>query len=83
VPRGAALCTSSELPAMSSGATARTLLEITAKVFGHHVGNGLPSGRKILAQQLNWSRILDYNPAPVHKPNPYIRDELHEDPDDI
>jgi hypothetical protein len=59
------------------------LLELTARVFGYHVGNGMPSGRKILAQQLNWTRILDYHPAPLHKPDPHTRDELFEDPDEI
>lgn len=38
----------------------QTLLEIRHRIFGDHIGNNLPSGRKVLRKKLVGDRVASY-----------------------
>lgn len=56
---------------------AKSALEIArraAEIFGHHIGNGLPSGRKILRQPLVGDRLVEYYPTAMAALDPLFAD---------
>mmetsp|Transcript_47504 Transcript_47504/g.90698 ORF Transcript_47504/g.90698 Transcript_47504/m.90698 type:complete len:91 (+) Transcript_47504:92-364(+) len=59
---------------MATSPTGRKLLEVTARIFGQHIGNGLPSGRKILARALAGPKVLQWYPEPYGKHDPLFED---------
>jgi len=65
---------------MSSGKVTKSAVEIArkaAEIFGHHVGNGLPSGRKVLRKAMIGDKLVEYYPRSLVKMDP-----LMTDPDD-
>lgn len=65
---------------MSSGKVTKSAVEIArkaAEIFGHHVGNGLPSGRKVLRKAMIGDKLVEYYPRSLVKMDP-----LMVDPDD-
>ena len=48
----------------------QTLEEIQSRIFGTHIGNGLPSGRKLLRKKLVGEKIASYYEVPVEKSDP-------------
>ena len=54
----------------------QTLQQIRARVFGDHIGNGLPSGRKLLRKKLVGAKIASYyGPQDLEKSDPLFEDE--------
>ncbi|KAL6777770.1 MRPS33 [Auxenochlorella protothecoides x Auxenochlorella symbiontica] len=76
----AGLSTSSgrSLPGLTRGFAAQAsysdeeIREIEARIFGSHIGNGLPSGRKILKQKLVGEKLASYYPENVLRADPYM-----------
>jgi len=58
---------SSEQPALYGG---QTLEEIRSRIFGVHIGSGLPSGRKLLRKKLVGDKIASYYGQPVEQSDP-------------
>jgi len=55
----------------------KSALEIArkaAEIFGHHIGNGLPSGRKILRKPLVGEALVEYYPTAVAAKDPLFVD---------
>ena len=52
--------TASDRPASAQEYTEQQIAEIRQRVFGTHIGNGLPSGRKILRKKLMGEKIASY-----------------------
>ncbi len=48
----------------------QTLEEIRSRIFGTHIGNGLPSGRKLLRKKLVGEKIANYYEVPIEKTDP-------------
>ena len=48
----------------------QTLEEIRSRIFGTHIGNGLPSGRKLLRKKLVGEKIASYYEVPIGKTDP-------------
>ena len=48
----------------------QTLEEIRSRIFGTHIGNGLPSGRKLLRKKLVGDKIASYYEVPIEKTDP-------------
>lgn len=60
-----------------SQAKTKTALEIArkaAEIFGNHLGNGLPSGRKILRKPLIGERLVNWYPSSMAKMDPLFAD---------
>jgi hypothetical protein len=54
----------------------QTLQQIRARVFGEHIGNGLPSGRKLLRKKLMGEQIAGYYGSPdLGRSDPFLEDE--------
>ena len=79
VPRGVAACQCRHIsPAVAAHAApdahqrygGQTLEEIRSRIFGAHVGNGLPSGRKLLRKKLVGEKIANYYEIPIEKTDP-------------
>ena len=51
-----------------------SLEQITSRIFGTHIGNGLRSGRKVLRKRLIGDKIASYYPEPVAKYDPMFVD---------
>lgn len=52
--------TAFDRPASAQEYTEQQIAEIRQRVFGTHIGNGLPSGRKILRKKLMGEKIASY-----------------------
>lgn len=52
--------TALDLPTSAKDYTEQQIAEIRQRVFGTHIGNGLPSGRKILRKKLMGEKIAAY-----------------------
>ena len=52
--------TALNLPTKAQDYTEQQIAEIRQRVFGTHIGNGLPSGRKILRKKLMGEKIASY-----------------------
>lgn len=53
----------------------QTLQQIRARVFGDHIGNGLPSGRKLLRKKLMGEKIASYyGPQDLERSDPLVED---------
>ena len=48
----------------------QTLEEIRSRIFGTHISNGLPSGRKLLRKKLVGEKIASYYEVPIGKTDP-------------
>ena len=48
----------------------QTLEEIRSRIFGTHIGSGLPSGRKLLRKKLVGEKIASYYEVPIGKTDP-------------
>ncbi|KAI8110004.1 hypothetical protein M9434_001280 [Picochlorum sp. BPE23] len=57
-----------------SGARSETLEEVRARIFGHHIGDGLRSGRKILAKPLIGDQVASYYPEDWFAGDPLLLD---------
>jgi small subunit ribosomal protein S33 len=47
--------------------TAQEIAVTAARIFGHHIGNGLPSGRKVLRKRLIGPTLAAYYPESIAK----------------
>ena len=47
--------------------TAQEIAVTAARIFGHHIGNGLPSGRKVLRKRLLGPTFAAYYPESMAK----------------
>ena len=47
--------------------TAQEIAVTAARIFGHHIGNGLPSGRKVLRKRLLGPTFAAYYPESIAK----------------
>lgn len=52
--------TALDRPTTAQEYTEQQIAEIRQRVFGTHIGNGLPSGRKILRKKLMGEKIASY-----------------------
>jgi len=52
--------TALDLPTSAKEYTEQQIAEIRQRVFGTHIGNGLPSGRKLLRKKLMGEKIASY-----------------------
>jgi len=50
--------------------TARDIALKAAEIFGHHVGNGLPSGRKVLRKPMIGDALVAYYPKSLARSDP-------------
>ena len=59
-----------DLPTRAQDYTEDQIAEIRQRVFGTHIGNGLPSGRKLLRKKLMGEKIASYydHAEPVKDP---------------
>ena len=57
-----------------SSARSETIEEVRARIFGHHIGDGLRSGRKILAKPLIGDRVASYYPEDWFAGDPLLLD---------
>ena len=55
---------------MSKVKTARDIARKAAEIFGHHVGNGLPSGRKVLRRPMIGDVLAGYYPKSLARSDP-------------
>lgn len=54
----------------------QTLQQIRARVFGEHIGNGLPSGRKLLRKKLMGANIASYyGNQDLERSDPFLEDQ--------
>lgn len=54
----------------------QTLQQIRARVFGEHIGNGLPSGRKLLRKKLMGAKIASYyGNHDLERSDPFLEDQ--------
>lgn len=51
-----------------------TIEEVRARIFGHHIGDGLRSGRKILAKPLIGDQVASYYPEDWFAGDPLLVD---------
>ena len=58
-----------------STAYAAEIEQLRSKIFGTHVGNGLPSGRKLLRKPLIGEKIANYYIKPFSQSDPLYVDE--------
>jgi hypothetical protein len=61
---------------MSGSTVAKKLTEITARIFGQYIGDGFPSGRKLLRRGLIGDKVAAYYPTSIAS-----KDPMYEDPD--
>lgn len=57
-----------------SSARSETIEEVRARIFGHHIGDGLRSGRKILAKPLIGDQVASYYPEDWFAGDPLLLD---------
>lgn len=54
----------------------QTLQQIRARVFGEHIGNGLPSGRKLLRKKLMGAKMASYyGNHDLERSDPFLEDQ--------
>lgn len=74
----ASICVRAQSTAASAGEQlfgGQTLQEIRHRIFGDHIGNNLPSGRKILRRKLQGDRIATYyGTEGLEKSDPFFVD---------
>jgi small subunit ribosomal protein S33 len=61
-------------PFSSSPAPEETIDEIRARIFGTHIGDGRPSGRKILRKKLIGPAVAAWYPPDVKEIDPFFVD---------
>ena len=58
----------------STAGTVQSIELIRARIFGTRLGDGLPSGQKVLRKKLVGERIASYYPMPAAKFDPMFVD---------
>uniref|UniRef100_A0A6T7VLC2 Small ribosomal subunit protein mS33 n=1 Tax=Pyramimonas obovata TaxID=1411642 RepID=A0A6T7VLC2_9CHLO len=59
---------------MSGKTVATKLTEITSRIFGHYIGDGFPSGRKLLRRGLIGDKVASYYPKSLEAVDPMFED---------
>ncbi|KAK3272159.1 hypothetical protein CYMTET_19529 [Cymbomonas tetramitiformis] len=59
---------------MSSAVVRQKLAELSARIFGNAIGNGLPSGHKVLRKPLIGEKVASYYPIAIEKFDPFFED---------
>jgi len=65
-------CFSSQSSDALSSQNEETLEQIQSRIFGNHIGDGLRSGRKVLARKLVGPKMVAYYPEDVFRNDPLL-----------
>eukprot|EP00890_Picochlorum_soloecismus_P004856 jgi/Picsp_1/5371/NSC_02732-R1_protein len=65
-------CFSSQSSDALSSQSEETIEQIQSRIFGNHIGDGLRSGRKVLARKLVGPKMVAYYPEDVFRNDPLL-----------
>ena len=65
-------CFSSQSSDALSSQSEETIEQIQSRIFGNHIGDGLRSGRKVMARKLVGPKMVAYYPEDVFRNDPLL-----------